>query len=218
MIQTTEGHVSLHPDTSVDLRNSGLKDESIARCGLESVRPEMLKKLGAKYRAVLHAMEFIYWNPDGTPKPYSRLKLFWPADAGNGDGKRPRYYQPPGTPPALYLPPLLDWSAVANNPERLLTITEGEKKAIAGCQAGLACAAVGGVWNWRKRLDGGERIALPEFECFAWRGRTVELVPDSDGWREGKELDILAGFYALALHLTERGAVCRFVKLPEASE
>jgi hypothetical protein len=207
----------LHPDGLVDLRNSGLTDESIVRAGLGSVRPESLKKLGTKYRGVLHATEFPYFNVDGTPKGFARLKLFWSPDAGNGDLKRARYYQPKRTPTALYLPPLIEWAAIAADPAHTLTITEGEKKAIAGCQAGISCAAVGGVWNWLKKLEDGERIALPEFDLFAWRGRSVELVPDSDAWGKEKEFDVLAPFYALAMELTERGAVCRFVRLPEAS-
>lgn len=209
----------LHPEAAIDLRKSGISESSIERCGLASVRPESLKKLGVKYRDVQHATEFAYFDTDGTLRDFSRFKLFWDSEMQNGNGgrPRPRYWQPPNTPPMLYLPPLLDWSAVASDPERLLTITEGEKKAIAACQVGFACCAVAGVWNWRTRLESGKRILLPEFELFAWRGRVVELVPDSDAWRAGKELDILAGLYALGVELTERGAACRFVQLPEVA-
>jgi hypothetical protein len=68
----------LHPDGLADLRKSGLTDDSITRCGLSTVCPEVLKKLGAKYRDVLQATEIIYFHlDDSSPRDYSRLKLFW---------------------------------------------------------------------------------------------------------------------------------------------
>jgi hypothetical protein len=41
------------------------------------------------------------------------------------------------------------------------------------------------------------------------------MCPDSDAWREGKELSILGGFFALAKELEQRGAVVQFVILPD---
>jgi hypothetical protein len=94
-------------------------------------------------------------------------------------------------------------------------ITEGEKKAAAACQSGLIAAGVGGVWNWSTRLNNGERLVLPLLEEFVWTERSVLMCPDSDAWQPGKELKILAGFFALAKELQSRGASVQFVVLPD---
>ncbi len=67
------------------------------------------------------------------------------------------------------------------------------------------------------KLDSGERLVLPELDLINWKGRTVELIPDSDGWRPDKLFNVLGGFYALARVLTDHGAAVRFVKLPEST-
>ena len=115
-----------------------------------------------------------------------------------------------------YFPPLVDWQGLASDPTQPLLITEGEKKALAACQAGLSCLALAGVWNWRAKLDTGERLVLPGLDQIMRKGRTVELVPDSDVWRPDKER-ALAGFYALGRELQARGAHVVFVKLQEAA-
>ena len=74
-----------------------------------------------------------------------------------------------------------------------LVITEGEKKAIAGCVRGLPVIGVAGVWNWRQTLDTGEKLVLSALDQIAWKGRSVELVPDSDAWLEAKILKVLGG-------------------------
>jgi len=113
------------------------------------------------------------------------------------------------------LPPLFSWKAVAKDSRTLLLLTEGEKKAASACQRGLFAAGVAGVWNWRQRLDTGEPLAIPTLDQFAWKDRSVELVPDSDAWREDKLLSVLSGFYALGQELISRGATVRLVRLPE---
>ena len=45
----------LHPEALADLRKSGLSDETIAACGLHSVRPEDLKR--CPIPGVIHALE-----------------------------------------------------------------------------------------------------------------------------------------------------------------
>ncbi len=96
-----------------------------------------------------------------------------------------------------------------------LIIVEGEKKSAAACERGLFATGVAGVWNWRQQLDNGERLTIPLLDQFIWIGRAVELIPDSDAWREEKQLSVLSGFFALGHELLSRGATVRLVKLPE---
>lgn len=199
----------LLPAHRADLQKSGLSEATIARCGLHSVRPADLK--ACPMPSVVHALAFPYYGLDGCPVEFQRWKLFYADEPSD----KPKYWQPKGSDPLPYFPALCDWQALASDPTKTLHITEGEKKALAGSQAGLPCIGIAGVWNWRVKLDSGERLVLPSLDQIIWRGRTVELVPDSDAWRPAKESDILAGFFALAMELKERGAVVSFVELPD---
>jgi hypothetical protein len=198
--------MNLAPDHKEDLQRSGLSDDTIEAHQVASVPPGEIRLPGVE-----SAYRFPYFGLDGKPTRYERRKLFPPIVGPNGTQK---YYQEPDTPPMLYMSPLRDWASIASDPERPLIITEGEKKAAAGCQAGLAVLGVAGVWNWRQRLDSGERLVLPTLDQFIWKGRDVELVPDSDVWRPDKQ-QALDGFYALAQELISRGATVHFVMLPE---
>jgi P4 family phage/plasmid primase-like protien len=198
----------LHPEGWADCQKSGLTIETIDRCGIASVPPQRLSACGIP---VTHATEFPYHSSDGTAAGFARWKLFYAGHAGD----RPKYWQPKGTDPLLYLPRLVEWHTIASDPQKPITVTEGEKKSLAACQLGLPCIGVAGVWNWRTKLDDGERMALPGLDQFSWKSRTVELIPDSDAWRPEKERDILAGFYALGHELKGRGAFVSFVELPE---
>ena len=192
-----------------DLQKSGLSEATIAACGLHSVRPADLKACGI--RGVVHALAFPYYSLNGTPSDFQRWKLFY----GDEISDKPKYWQPKGSDPLPYFPALCAWQGLASDPTKPLLITEGEKKALAACQIGLPCIGIAGVWNWRTKLDTGERLTLPGLDQFIWKGRTVELVPDSDAWRPEKEEDILRGFYALAMDLKDRGAMVSFVALQD---
>lgn len=200
----------LLPEHRADLQKSGLSEETIAACGLHSVRPADLK--ACRIPDVVSALAFPYYSLNGTPLDFQRWKLFY----GDEISDKPKYWQPKGSDPLPYLPPLCAWQGLASDPTKPLLITEGEKKALAACQAGLPCIGIAGVWNWRTKLDTGERLTLPGLDQFIWKGRTVELVPDSDAWRPEKEADILRGFYALAMELKDRGAVGSFVALQDS--
>jgi hypothetical protein len=114
-------------------------------------------------------------------------------------------------------PSFFSWQSVARNAKTLLTITEGEKKAACACQQGLIAAGIAGVWNWRQRLDTGEPFLLPTLDQFVWKDRNVELIPDSDAWRDDRLINVLGGFYAFGQELISRGANVCLVKLPERS-
>jgi hypothetical protein len=200
----------LLPEHLADLQMSGLSDATIIRCGLHSVRPADLK--ACPIHGILHALAFPYLRIDGSPLDFQRWKLFYTDEAG----ERPKYWQPKGSDPLPYFPPVCNWQSLAGDPTQTLLITEGEKKSIAGCQAGLPCIGIAGVWNWRAKLDTGARFTLPGLDRIAWKGRVVELVPDSDVWRPEKE-QALSGFYALGRELRARGATVVLVKLPETA-
>ncbi len=201
-------HLSLHEEQLADLRKSGLLDETIARLGFCAVRPHDIKMTG-----VHHAYRLPYFDRDGHSIDFERWRLFPPISTA--DGHTRKYHQPAGSTPHLYLPPLLNWRTVAADSTIPIVITEGEKKAAAGCQEGLTVVGIAGVWCWRMKLEDGERLVLPELDLWAWKGRRVEIVPDSDVWRPNKMLQVLAGFYALGMELTHRGAQVLLVRISE---
>jgi hypothetical protein len=87
-----------------------------------------------------------------------------------------------------------------------LLITEGEKKALKATQEGMACIAVGGLWNWQA---GGRPIA--DLDRIDWYERQAVIVPDSDVWTRP---DLLQPVFALGKELEGRGAKVAVLKLP----
>lgn len=198
----------LHPEHLADLHKSGLSVETIARLGIHAVCPHDLKLAG-----VLHAYRLPYFDLDGKPFDFERWRLFPPIVTS--DGHMRKYHQAKGSAPYLYLPPLHNWRAVAADPTIPIIVTEGEKKAAAGCQGGLVVMGSAGVWCWRMKLEDGEHLVLPELDLFLWQGRQIEILPDSDAWRPDKMMQVLAGFYTLGMELTQRGAHIQLVQLSD---
>lgn len=199
----------LHPEHREDLRKSGLNEDTIRRLHFRAVRPHDLRK----FHGVETAYNIPYFSMGGDVNGFARSRMFPPIKTA--DGHTQKYSQPTGSTPHLYLPPLLNWQALAGDPGKTLIITEGEKKAAKACQEGLHALGVGGVWNWRVRLDSGEAITLPELDSFSWSNRAVEIIPDSDAWRADKMSQVLGGFYALGMELQRRGAQVQIVRLPD---
>jgi len=198
---------ALSPDQLDDLRRSGLTEATIAACRFEGIRPKELPMKGAE-----SAYRLPYFNVDGSVNGFHRLKFVPEVVLPNG--KKMKYWQPQGSLPHLYLPPIVDWKA-ARQPGAVLTIVEGEKKAASCCQAGLLAVGVGGVWNGSATLDTGDTLVLPAFDAVMQPGMSVELAPDSDAWRAGKEHDILAGFFTLGKIFQARGFEVRLIRLPD---
>ncbi len=199
--------MSLAPEHLADLHGSGLNDDWVKAMHCESIRPKELpvKSAESGYRIP-------YPHLNGSMSRFYRDKLVPPVI--DADGHKIKYWQPKGSSPHAYTPPLVDWLAAAKDPALRLVVTEGEKKAAAGCQAGLWCLGFGGVWNWTSILDTGDPLIIPILDEFDWVNRPVEICPDSDAWGEGG-LDILRGFFALAKELQQRKADVRFVILPD---
>ena len=199
---------TLSPEQLADLRRSGLTDETITLMECEGIRPKELPLKGA-----LSAYKLPYFNLDGSVNCFSRTK-FVPEVLG-ASGRKIKYWQEKGSVPHVYLPPRIKWQTIAKDVLILLTIGEGEKKAAAGAQKGLIVLGIAGVWCWTSTLDNGEKLILPMLDEFQWTDRPVLICPDSDAWHAEKGWNILAGFFALAKELQQRGASVQFVVLPD---
>jgi len=205
--------LNLHPEALEDLRRSGLSDATIAEAGLYTPAPgDLPRLLSARLVAqVRHVLVFPYdgagpggaWRRDDE---FVRCKLFPPAS--DGQGHTIRYFQRAGTPPRLYIPPRA--RAALTDPTAPLLITEGEKKALKANQEGLACVAVGGLWNWQAS---GRPIA--DLDGIDWYEREAVIVPDSDVWTRP---DLLQPVFALGKELEGRGAKMSVLKLPSGGD
>jgi hypothetical protein len=122
-------------------------------------------------------------------------------------GKPVKYEQPLKEPIRAYFP-LLVIQAI-HEPKAHLGIVEGEKKALAACQAGLPCIGICGVWNWQagrsqeqKETDSPRQL-IDDLAAIDWRRREVWIGFDTDPRRNPSVNQAAA---ELARVLEEHGA------------
>jgi len=196
----------LHPDHYEDLKKSGLSDETIEKAGIITVPPrDIHKELGFKHDGIESVLKFSYSGNNG----FARYKVIYSPDA---KGKKPKYIQQKGTQNHLYIPS--STRPNLNNTNIPLYITEGEKKALKGCQEGLCCIGLSGLWNWTN----GERELIRDLNVINFTGREVKIVPDND-WltpnKHGYDKNLREAVYSLAFRLREQGAKVSIVSLPQ---
>lgn len=206
---TDNSLIFLHPDHRVDLRKSGLLDETILEAGIKSVRPGDIDKIFGYDPLAKSCYEIPYSDE------YSRYRMFYnEADRINqktGE-ERPKYLARKGSGNRLYIPhkarPFLQDLSTP------LYITEGEKKALKATQEGIPCIAISGLWNW----SNGETELIQDFALIALNGRIIHIVPDS-GWqnpdRKGERKNLKQAVYELAYKLIDKGAKVSWVELPQ---
>lgn len=200
------------------LASSGLDLADAAKLGLELLAPAEVLRRNPYFKALpaicLPYLDFNRQPLASRPKhdPFYRLRYLGTdtSFAGLVATKAMRYAQPPDSGVCAYLPHLIEWVDVVDDPRVAIIITEGEFKAAKACKDGFTCLGLGGVWNYRSAKQGIS--FLPELERINWVKRHVYLVYDSD-FRE-KEGVVMA-LNALAEELTERGAIPFVVSLPE---
>lgn len=161
-----------------------------------------------------------YFDEAGQPVDYCRLKPERPrTETRDGQERAVKYDSPSGRPAHLYIPP----AAVPglHDPDSLLVLTEGEKKAIAMAQHGLPTVATAGVWNLLKKVEGVEKGKAFEDYDFRWpervpvAGRRVVLVFDSDTQTKG---NLPLALKYIRQHLAARGADVRVARLPDGPD
>jgi hypothetical protein len=181
----------LHPAHLVDLRASGLNDETIRAASVYSLCPRDIALFFKSRRGVPEQIETALCFPYGSGE-FARIKLF-PALG------KVKYRQPANTGARLYTP-----FPMRSGP---IIVTEGEKKTLAAQQVGLNAIGIGGVWNWLSR---GEPI--DDLKLIDWNGREVMIIPDSDVF---SRFDLRRAIYALARELRSHGAAVLIAKIPQ---
>jgi len=176
-----------------DLDKSGITEASRVAQGIRSVPLGDIKHLlGFDLPAMRSALLFPFPDPAGGFMSHVRMKVFptvvkvrrgrrsryVPEDELQPDDERLetlKYVQPKGSEPRLYfvrsvLPLVMD-AAVP------LYLVEGEKKALAAAQLGLAAVGFAGIHGWHV---GDSRGLLADFARLPLGGRVIEVVPDGD--------------------------------------
>lgn len=182
-----------------ELEESGILAETIQKAGIYSATEDQVSTILG-----VTAGSGLVFPYSSDRRGYARVKL----DREGRDGKR--YRSPKGSTNHLYLPAILDHS-VLNDVSRPLYVTEGEKKALKGCQEGLAVVGLSGVWSWRTHQEGQPSQPIQDLTRIAWVGRRVYLVFDSD-LIENEEVQRAEA--ALADELARRQATVFAVRLP----
>jgi hypothetical protein len=191
----------LAPDHRLDLKNSGLSEETITMMQVYSMTPrELTEFLAHDSPAIESALAFPYFDGEGNRNDFLRIKIF--PSIKDADGHTIKYLQGKNTSPHLYILPVV--TKFLADPKIPLYLVEGEKKTAKAVELGLAAIGIGGVWNWVK---GGTTEPIEDFgEINLW-GRDVVIVPDSDTWSEEKKsVNIRRAIFYLARELGPRGA------------
>jgi putative DNA primase/helicase len=178
---------------------------------------------------------FPYFLPEQTSPREYRLRRDNPELEQKLDGaikEKNKYLSPPGRGNLIYFVPgtLKVWLQDTSLP---VCVTEGEKKTLAlwalslhGLSDDVATPrflsiGLGGVWNWRgvvgkTQNQNGKRVdikgAIPDLNLINWQGRVVFIIYDAN---VATNESVRAARRGLAEELKQRGAIVRFVDLPE---
>jgi len=127
------------------------------------------------------AFELPYFDATGRPTGFKRWRYLEDTRDGiaaHTDAKPVRYVQSKDTIQEVYMPPLVDWSAVQKDIALPIVITEGELKAACCTKLAYPCLGLGGVFSFKSTKR--KLPLLPIFYDFVWKGRTVIVAYDSD--------------------------------------
>lgn len=127
------------------------------------------------------AFELPYFDISGNPTGFKRWRYLEDTRTGfaaETEAKPVRYVQAGNTVSEVYMPPLVDWVAIKDDPSVELVITEGELKAACCTKYAKPCLGLGGVYSFKSAKR--KLPLLPIFYDFAWKGRVVLIAFDSD--------------------------------------
>ena len=194
------------------MRESQFTPSEVKKLGFELKTAAQNEKLGLPAYA---GFLIPYFDAKGKKTKFYRVRYVEETRKGFAamtDAKALRYAQPGNTLNEVYMPPLMDWSALLADVTKPLVITEGELKAAVACAAKLPTVGLGGVWNFRAASHLQPRLAF--FDTTRWDGRVVYVLYDSDA---GSNPQVMKAEQALCDMLTKLGALPHIVRLPALS-
>lgn len=215
--------------TKTDVQNAMLKklgdsllDAKDARkLGMAPMTADEVNKnleLGANMPRVA-GFKIPYFDLNGKQTKFWRFRYLERTNAGFAaltDKKELRYVQTPKSVNELYLPPILDWKAIAEDVDQDIIFTEGELKAACAAKCEFNVIGLGGVWCFKSSKQ--SMPLLPMFSQFKWKDRQVFICYDSDAVSNHM---VMTAENALARELTNLGAepfITRLPKLPHQSK
>jgi|GEM_PF-4839368 len=164
------------------------------------------------------ALVIPYHDSAGKPLTYSRdgqamlfCRVRYLAPPGFPLPRDRKYDQPTGSGTPPYFPRCFDWQAIAHGDVDEICLVEGEKKAVALCNAGIPTVAIGGVWNF---TDGATPLH-PALAVMVTHCRAVRIIFDSDIATNPK---IQTAEWRLAGQLALIGAQVHTVRIPGESD
>ncbi len=189
---------------------SGISEEIISARGYRSITKRAeLELLGfGKTQSRIPALLIPLWNVAGAIENYQarpntpRVKL----------GKPIKYEMPKGSGVVLDVHPSMREHLA--DPERVLVITEGIKKADAASARGLCTVGLLGVDAWRGKNSLGGLTALAGWESIALNHRKTYIVFDSD---VATKPQVRKALLRLKVFLESRKAEVFVVYLPSAA-
>lgn len=192
------------------LEQSALDAGAAKKLKFEMITGDQARELGLPIH--LGGFRIPYFNVDGSVSKFWRFRYLETTLSGFDKAtnkKGLRYIQPKGSLNQIYLPPFVDWSAIAQDTTQSIVITEGELKAACACYHDIPTIGLGGVWCFRSST--AHLALLEQFDEFKWKDRTVRICYDSDA---GNNTNILAAENALAKELVRLGAWVQVVRIP----
>ncbi len=190
----------------IDLARSGITNEDLINKRFTPRSADEIKRITGHHRVLGYSIRYFDLKQEEVPD-YTRIRFLEPVYR---DGKIQRYWQPSRSFSRAYLDPAINWMEIARDPSRTITVTEGEKKAIALCQAGIPTIAIAGVWNWGAKRRGW--AVLPEFLHLADAGgRLWKIVFDHD---QHKKPSVAAALDNFMRGLLDIGGRPSYVRLP----
>jgi hypothetical protein len=195
--------------TLADLARSGLDADDAATMQIRELGTKDVRRLtGGQFECSGYLIP--YFDSKDQPTDFWRIRFH--KEQKDSDGKLRRYTQAKGSGVHVYFPRTCRIASDPANPPRIV-ITEGEKKAVAACKAGIPCVALGGVDSFRSRKL---RISLlPALRALA-PGVRVEITYDGT---DNSNPNVRRAAVALAAEMTDAGTRdVQIVELPPDSK
>ena len=190
-------------------------DKDLAKSGLTRDDMEIVPYYHAEYqKQQVNGYRIPFRYPNGVAMrdtknhDFYRMR-FMPPLPVNREGKNMKYGVPFGAGNHCYIPEAAH-RALTEDPESILYLTEGEKKAAKATKSGLPTIGLPGIWNWMaSKIDRGteetEHKIHPDLDPYLTSGRTICLIYDSDA-RETKGK--VSSFNRCAAYLAEQLDAC----------